>query len=82
MRGGECNPWGVICTLYVCISSFISGEGGLCAVLVVGGWLVIIEGSRVRDFIQFLECNREFDYDDDAVFCLYASPVVGWWIWC
>lgn len=39
MRGGVCNPWGLICRLYVCISSFISGEGEvMCG---SAGWCLV-----------------------------------------
>ena len=67
--------------MYVYRLSFL-GRGELCAVRLADGWLVLMEGSRVGEFIQFLECGGEIDDNVDAVCCLYALPVVGWRIWC
>lgn len=72
MRGVVYEPWGVMRRLYVCISPFVSG---------VGGWLVLIEGWQVGDFVQLLECSGEIN-GDDSVCRLCVLPVFGWLVWC
>lgn len=71
-RGVVYKPWSITFRLYVCISSFVYGR--ICAMLVFGGRLVLMEGWRVRGFVQLLESCGETD--DNAVCHFCALPVV------